>query len=454
MPRPKIVMVGGGSVNWCPTLIRDMILTEALSDAEFRLLDLDGDAAALIATVGRRYAGEWRLGATFRPMTDMNRAFDGADFVVITISTGGLDAMEHDLKIPEKYGIFQTVGDTVGPGGWARSLRNIPVFVNIAETAARRCPRALILNYTNPLATLTRTLAVTTSQPVVGLCHGVFENFEALKRIFNLKREEDISARYCGVNHFFWILDFAVKGRPGYPMLRRKLRGGKRLDDLIGEAYVDPQGHVSYRRLVASELFEENGYLPYFGDRHIVEFLPRYATVTRATLRKYKVARTSVSERRRWLRSRRRRVELLAAGRRPIERVRSRETAADIIAARLTGAQFVDVMNLPNVGQAANLPPGAVVETPGVVNGLGFSPVACGELPPHIRNMVMPHAINQGLTVEAGLTGDWDAACRALAADPLCSHLSLARVRKMARALLEANRKYLPQFFGRKTAKR
>ena len=450
MSPPRIAIVGGGSFTWSPNLLRDIVLMEELRDAEIRLLDIDQRAAEIVAEIGKRYAAEWKLGARFLVTNDIDRAFDGADFIIITISTGGLDAMKHDLVIPARYGIHQTVGDTVGPGGWARGLRNIPVFVELAGKAAKNCPNAMILNYSNPMTTLTKTISMMTSQPVVGLCHGLFACYESLMSIFGLRGEDELCLRYCGINHFFWILDFMVRGRPGYPILRRKLRGEKSLDDLIRGTYVDPHGHAAKRHLVTSELFEEFGYLPYMGDRHICEFFSRYLAPTQDRLREYHLRRTTAGERMAMHRRRRRDAIALAGGKKPLEKTPSRETAADIMAARVANCDFVDVMNLPNVGQIANLPGGAVVETPGVVNMLGFAPLGCVKMPPQLIGLTMPHVINQKMIVEAGIAGDWERAYQALINDPLCSHLTIPRIKKMGRKLLEANRKYLPQFFGRK----
>ena len=454
MPRPKIAVIGGGSFSWSPKLMRDILLKEEIENADVRLLDIDKEAADIISAIGKRLAKDWKLGGTFTPTTDPDRALDGADFVIITISTGGVDAMEHDIKVPERYGIFQTVADSVGPGGWARGLRNIPVFVTIAKRVQKNCPRAMILNYSNPMSTLTRTLSLATPQPVVGLCHGLFQNYRLLINIFGLKSEEELRASYAGINHFFWILDFSVNGRPGYPLLERKLRGGKKLDDLIRTTYVDPHGHASIRRLIASELYEDFGYLPYFGDRHTSEFFSRYLAPDRERLKTYHLVRTSAADRRRKRAVRRKETIALANGSEKMDRTRSRETACDIMAARWANADFIDVMNLPNVGQISNLPYGAVVETPGLVNMLGFAPVAVGPLPDQLVNVVLPHVMNQEFIVEAGLEGDWDRAYQALINDALCAHLPLPKVKRMGRQLLEANRRYLPQFFARRAGKR
>ena len=440
----KITIIGGGSFNWCPTVIRDILQIEGLRSWDFRLLDINPPAARRIAKLGRRMAKEWNLSATFMATDDQEAALKGADFVIITISTGGLGTMAHDLKIPEKFGIYQTVGDTVGPGGWSRALRNIPVFVDLTEKIRRFAPRAFIINYTNPMSTLTRTICLGTDQPAVGLCHGLFEVYDKLKNIFNVKSEKEIRLSIAGLNHFFWVLDLMIQGKDGYKMLRKFLKG-RSLADLAKSG--DLPGVLHSKMKVASELFQRYGYLPYFGDRHTSEFFSNYLTPNRRRLTEYGLVRTSINERKRLHRKQLKRVTDMIAGLEEISPTRSRETAADIIAAVALGREFVDVVNLPNKGQISNLPEGTVVETMGVVNSLGFSPVATGPLPESLLGLTMPHALNQKAIVEAGLTGDWEKAFVALANDPLCSHLNWPRIEKMGTALLRANKKYLPQFF-------
>lgn len=164
----------------------------------------------------------WARGRSIEIEGDPDQALRGADYVLITISTGGLDAMAHDLSIPEAYGIYHTVGDTVGPGGWARTMRNAPVFVDLAQRINRLAPKAVILNYTNPMAQLTKALCLSTTRPVVGLCHGLFENLEFLKQVFELQSEDEIQCTYSGTNHFFWITSLSVKGRDGMELFYAK----------------------------------------------------------------------------------------------------------------------------------------------------------------------------------------------------------------------------------------
>lgn len=439
---PKIVMVGGGSYNWCPRLLCDLIQTPEMEGAEVVLLDPNVQAAEEVRAAGeviaRSLNRRYRLWAT----RDEAEALRGADFVLITISTGGLEAMAYDLSIPETYGIFHTVGDTAGPGGWARALRNVPVFVHLAQQVERYAPRAVVLNYTNPLAVLTGTIARVSGLRVVGLCHGVFENYQVLQKLLDVE-EKDLAVCFGGVNHFFWFLDFAVRGQPGYPLLREKL-AGRALDEALHEGTADALGFHSHHML-CEELFSEYGYLPYVGDRHTCEFLPGYITPNTSSLERYKLVRTSVQERygyrdkaRQWT------LDLISGKAKPS--ARSRETAVDIMLAFWHGRPFMDVVNLPNVGQIDNLPRDAVVETLGVADGLGFRAITTGPLPPVLQQLVAPHCQEQLMVLEAAIKGDRKLALEALMIDPLCAHLSPRQVREMGLELMAATQEWLPQF--------
>jgi alpha-galactosidase len=373
---------------------------------------------------------------------DEAAALTEADFVIITISTGGLEAMAHDLAIPEKYGIYQTVGDTVGPGGWSRTLRNVPVFVHLGEQLARYAPHAVVLNYTNPMASLTATLIEVSGLRTVGLCHGLFENYAALEALFGVE-EQELSLNFGGLNHFFWVLDFAVRGEPGYPLLEERL-GQRSLEAALHDGTVDEHGFHSHQTL-ASELYEQYGYLPYIADRHTSEFLSGYLNSTPEALERYNLKRTTIEERERMRQEARQRALELASGEREPSS-RSRETAVDIIIAVSQHEPFVDVVNLPNEGQIDNVPRGVVVETLGLVDGLGFRPISVGALPPVIERLIAPHCTVLELTLDAALCGDEEMALQALTLDPLCSHLSPAEARAMGRELMQATKKWLPQF--------
>jgi alpha-galactosidase len=363
--------------------------------------------------------------------------------VIITISTGGFDAMAHDIAIPEDYGIYHTVGDTSGPGGWARALRNIPVFVGLAETIGRYAPGAVVLNYTNPMTTLTKVLCDLYPGPAVGLCHGLFENLAFLKELYGLAGEDELSVRYAGLNHFFWITEIRTRKRDILADLNRRLRNSG-VTELRREAYPDPMGFKSFREL-ATELWALTGVMPYLGDRHTCEFFPAYIT-SKKNMRRYKLVRTTVKERRDRRREAIARLQRYARKGVPPEMVKpSRETASDIITAHFTGQSFIDVGNLPNIGQVSSLPLGTVVETAVRVDSCGFAPIAFGDLPEPIQGFVEPWTRVFDMTVEACLRNDVGLALQALRLDPTCAHLTGEQVEEMGLRLIRAHRKFIPK---------
>lgn len=437
----KVVVVGGGSYNWSPTILCDLMHKAGPGACEVVLLDHNLEAASEIKAAMDRVCSDHDKNFRFIVAATEEEAFPEADFVIITISTGGLEMMEHDVSIPDKYGIFQTVGDSVGPGGWSRLLRNIPVFTSLAEKIQRLAPGAVIINYTNPMAGLTGALSQACSLRTVGLCHGLIGTRHYLSRVFGTDMK-DIQARIAGVNHLFWILNFAVEGRDGYGLLKAKLAGGSLLK--FDKASRDPMGFSDKSHVVFAELFEEFGYLTYAADRHTAEYFGRYLCNHRE-IERCKLARTTMQERREILSTSRQFANDLASGKESLPPPSS-ETAADIIRAVTTNTPFVDVVNLPNVGQIDNLPRGAVVETLGTVDSTGFTPVASGSLPRQLQQITLPHCEVQLMTLEAGRTGDRKLALEALALDPLCAHLPFSEVRRMGEELLAATARFLPQF--------
>lgn len=441
--RLKIVIVGGGSVAWAPNVVRDMLLTPSLAHSHFVLLDTNRRASDLTKAFLEKLARELGSKATFTS-TDRRDAMRGADYVVITISTGGLDAMAHDLSIPEKFGIFHTVGDTSGPGGWARLIRNFDVFVSLAKDINRHARGAMVLNYTNPMTTLTDVLARLCHGPVVGLCHGLFENLALLKKLYRCRDENDLALQYGGINHFFWITAARVGRTDILADLTRRLRK-QSFTDLLRFVHRDEMGFTSHRE-VATELFHLSGVMPYLGDRHTCEFFNAYIT-NPANMKRYKIIRTTIAERKA-LRKRmgQRLVDMAQDEIEPSFRKRTRETAADILDAHSQGKVFIDVGNVPNRGQIANLPQGLVVETAVRVDRNGFTPLVFGELPRVPQAFIEPYAHVFPMVVDACFAKDKRMALRALRLDPVCAHLTGRQVNELGERLLGAHRKFIAAF--------
>jgi alpha-galactosidase/6-phospho-beta-glucosidase family protein len=443
MTDTRICFIGGGSYNWMPKLLGDLALTADLSGSVV-LHDINPTALGDIERYGRRVFE--RTGSNFRieTTTDLDRALDGAEFVVVTITTGGLDTMSLDLDIPERYGIFQSVGDTVGPGGLSRALRNVPVMVNIAQTMQRRCPDAWMLNLTNPLTALTRAVTMTTGIKAMGLCHELFGVRGALMRMFG-GSVSDFEMRVAGVNHLIWILNMTIRGRDGLQMVREYSADGRTppLPPARGdwhEPFVD-------RWKLKLKLFELYGALPAAGDRHLAEFFPYYLVEETGQGSDYGVQLTRIAHRRQQVASARSAVQAAIAAPELPQVSRSQEATADIVSAVVNGRSVRTIVNLPNTGQIDNLPRGAVVETLAEITSAGAQPLTVGALPLGVLSTLEPHVVNQELIVRAALEGDRQLALQAMVNDPLVHDARKGEA--ILDELLAAHAEYLPQFQSR-----
>ena len=444
MAHVKLVLVGGGSPAWGPTVLQSILSNDYLDGCQVVLHDVDPQALERNLALAHKFAALAGRRVTFSQTPDQALALEGADYVVVTISTGGLEAMRVDLEVPQRYGLFQTVGDTVGPGGLSRALRNIPVFVHLARAMERHCPQAWMINCSNPLSALTRVVAKETAIRVVGLCHGV----RAVGRNFADFLGADFNGcAYVntGIDHCAWFTDFVVEGRSAQARLEEAgLEAWLALppqeaeqDSTFGALYALRCGLALGRRL---------GALPAIGDRHMVEFLPDFLQGL-DRVEHFGLKRTSIEDRQQGQVRARQRIDRLLAGEETVDfsdRVRfHNDDVAGWIAALDGGPPVEDNLNVPNIGQIPQLPPGAVVETRGVLDATGFRPLA-SPMPPAIEAVVRPHVLRQELTVEAGLEGNFGKALAALQSDPLAGHLD--RVEDMLGQLMAGTKKWLPQF--------
>jgi alpha-galactosidase/6-phospho-beta-glucosidase family protein len=438
---PKIAFVGGGSYQWGPKIILDVALNEELRGGSLVLHDINGEALGDLYEWGTRALAVAQADLKLEKTLRLEEALKGADFVVLSISTGGLDATALDLEIPARYGVVQTVGDTVGPGGLFRGLRNIPVVVEIARAMEEYCPDAVLLNLTNPLTVLTRAVSKATSIRAVGLCHELFSTLGMLSKMFDLP-EKAINVRVAGINHFIWVTDVLVHWRDVTEEAFRRISGGEARELSLSDAAGDTDPFTNTWGF-RTELCRLYGYLAAAGDRHVCEFLPGYLRDEKERER-LDLRVTTVDVRRERLVTDRERVRRMIRGEEAIPTGRSREEISDIMAAMWSGEDSVNIVNLPNTGQVRDLPLGVVVETYGALNGTGASGIVFGELPSPIAALVHPHVFNQEAIVQAGLTGDTNLAFRAFLNDPLVG--SGPDARKMFEEMFEAQREYLPQF--------
>ena len=436
----RICIVGGGSYNWSPTIISDLALTPGVSGV-IVLHDFDESAASDIRALGQRIVEATGAPLTFEVNASLRNALTDADFVVVTITTGGFEATKNDIEIPARYRIAQSVGDTVGPGGLMRGLRNVPVLIDIARTMEQVCPNAWLLNLTNPMTTLVRAVTKITSIKTIGLCHEVFGARRVLTTLF-AGDGEALDYRLAGINHCIWLLDARVGTRDALSLLQAHLLNGGTipLKPFTG-AHMAP---FQDRWTLKLALFDIYGALPAAGDRHLAEFFPTFLDAASGHGAAYDIRLTTVEHRQRMTETARARTRSIVAGDRAWAPEHSEEEVADIIAAIAAGRSHRAVMNLPNTGQIENLPRDAVVETLGTVGASGAHGLPAGRLPPGIQGVVLPHLLNQEMIVEAAMTGDRQLALQALINDPLTRDFRTAPA--MFNELLQAHAAFLPQF--------
>ncbi|GAA2208199.1 alpha-glucosidase/alpha-galactosidase [Nonomuraea monospora] len=416
----KIVFVGAGSVVFTHGLLADLVKFPELHGMRIALHDIDPERLQVAEAVARRITGG---NATVTAHLDRREALEGADFVINMVQVGGYDATVVDFEIPARYGLRQTIADTIGTGGVFRALRTFPLLDALADDINAVCPDTLLLNYTNPMAMNVWYLSGKVRN-VVGLCHSVYWTMRGLADLVSVPYEE-ISYVAAGVNHQAWVLRFERDGEDLYP----------RLD------VEDPQ----LRRRVRIDMYRRLGYYPTETSEHSAEYVPwlmhhdseldrlripvgEYLRVSEENLAEYKRTRDLV----------RGGGELDIAG--------TDEYAPQIIHSVVTGTPRVVYGNVVNDGLISNLPQGCVVEVPCVADATGVRPTAVGALPPQCAALNRAYVSVNELTVRAALEGDPRHVRHALMVDPnTAASLTVDDIWRMADDLTRAHGDLLPE---------
>jgi alpha-galactosidase len=453
----RIVVIGGGSYQWVPKLLVDVANTRSLEDAEIVLHDVDPAPLPRMAEWVERIAELRSIPLTVRTTTDRRDALSDADHVVVTISTGGFASMRHDLEIPRRYGIAQSVGDTVGPGGIARALRNIPVFLDIARDMEDRCPDAWMLNITNPMTTICRAMTRETPIRTVGLCHEVTILQFFLVLLFDADFR-DVDLEVTGVNHLPVVTACRVGDRDGFEMLRELLDDPARareqlavdLPEGIGLRKPSPGPHWTRGDLNAGnrlkfELFRRFGALLAAGDRHLAEFFPGFLTEESHWGGRWGVHLTTIEERERHQGQHQQALDAMFAAS-EISRLPSGELVAATIDSLVTGHPRAMPLNIPNAGQCPDLPADVVVESLCTVDAEGIRGRDRAVAPPVFAEQLRRVVVAQELTVQAAASGRRDDVLAAMLADPLAGRVDFDALGRMTDELLDATRTWLPQF--------
>jgi len=441
---PKIVFIGGGSLIFTRYLTNDILLVPALQDSHIVLMDIDAarleQGRALVQSIIDRKGLKAKLEVTL----DRRQAVTDADYVITTFQQGGLDAYQLDIDIPRKYGVEQCVGDTLGPGGIFRSLRTIPVLLDLCDDMDELAPDALLINYVNPMAANCWGVFDGSGRPVVGLCHSVQGTSEMLARWINVPLEE-IAFTCAGINHQSFFLSFQRGSEDLYPRIWEAIED----PGIYGQepVRIDLMKHFGY--FVTESSGHASEYVPYFRKSLKMiekELVPRFTNPHDAW---FDFGRTGgyLKECQRRQDNAAREYKELIEGVTSLTDKRSHEYGVYIIEAMETNSLTRINGNVPNDGLISNLPEGCCVEVPCLVDGGGVRPTLVGALPPQLAALNRTNINVQELIVEAALTGSKEAVYHAASLDPLTGAVcTLPQIRAMVDEMLQAEERWLPEF--------
>lgn len=437
----KLTFLGAGSTIFARNVIGDCMCSEVLRDSVFALYDIDGErieeSRTILEAIRKNCGGYGRI-ECYVGEENRKEALRGADFVVNAIQVGGYDPCTIiDFEIPKKYGLRQTIGDTLGIGGIMRALRTIPVMQSFADDMAEVCPNALLLNYTNPMAMLSGYMQRYTPVNTVGLCHSVQICSKNLLKALGM--EDKLDGRkelIAGINHMAWLLEIKDKnGVDLYPEIKSRVDAYLAKPDATDKVRMDYIKHFGYYCTESSEHNAE--YNMFYIKSKYPELIQRY----NIPIDEY--PRRCVNQIEGW---RKEYEEILEKGVK--EHTRSNEYASRIMEAIVTGNPYQIGGNVLNKGHLiSNLPEEACVEVPCLVNGSGVHPCSVGALPVQCAAMNMTNINVQLLTIEAAVTGKKEHIYQAAMLDPhTASELDIDTIKKLVDNLIEAHGNYLPKY--------
>ena len=435
----KVVFIGAGSFKFTRKLVRDLLTFPALESAEIALVDINRERLNFARRACEKIIALGNYPATVTATTERRDVLKDADAVCITIFCGGTAVWQHDVLIPEKYGISINIGDTRGPSGIFRMLRTLPTMLAICRDMEDLCPGAILLNYTNPMAMLCHAMQQESGILSTGLCHSVQGTAAMLARWLRIP-PAGLDYVCAGINHMAWYTKLEHRGRDQYPRLKRLVASDETIYEeeivrnemflALGSYVTESSGHNSeynwwFRKrpdLMSQYCNRGNGSNP-----------GRHLHALKAYRRHEKTWKREVRD---WLDSDE-----------PIELERGNEYAASIINAYLGDGLFKFNGNVTNTGLVDNLPEGACVEVPVLAGPRRLEPIPVGPIPNACAILTCLTAQTEMMAVEGCLSGDRDLIYQAIAHDPLtASKLSLAETRTMVDEMFRRNKRFLPQF--------
>src|SRR5512138_166851 len=436
----KITFIGAGSLGFTSELVRDILTFPLLEDSTISLMDIDAERLAWAKKGVEKLIAAGNRPAKVEASLDRAKALKGADVVLTTILAGSTEVWRHDIEIPKKYGVDVSVGDTRGPSGIFRFLRTINPMMDIVRDMEKHCPDAVLLNYTNPMAMLCAALQRQTFIPVTGLCHSVQGTAMMLAEWIGAPFSA-IDYVCAGINHQAWYLEYNCNGQDAYPLIYKA---------------VAERPEVYNEEIVRNEMFLALGYYVTESSGHNSEYnwwfrkrpdlIEKYCTHGTGwnpgeyayILKEYQYNEATWKDQVK---------ERLAKPLTGEDLERGQEYAAYIINALKGGEMFKFNGNVPNTRLITNLPDGACVEVPVVVDKAGFHAIHVGALPPECALLTQLSSGIEEMAITASIEGDPTMVYRAICHDPLtASVLSLAEIRQMTNELFAQHKDYLPQF--------
>lgn len=450
----KIAYVGGGSRGWAWGLMSDLASCDDIS-GDVYLYDIDLEAAQHNEIIGNMFndcegaKSKWQ----YHAVPTAKEAMTDADFVIISILPGTFDEMESDVHTPEKYGIYQSVGDTSGPGGIVRAMRTIPMYEQIAEYVKEYCPKAWVISYTNPMTLCIRTLyRVFPEIKAFGCCHEVFGTqkvlVEALKDICGIEVEDrnEIKVNPVSVNHFTWLTEAKYRNMDLFPIYAEF---AKKYADTGYTRNLDDNWMNNFfacSQKVKFDLFNRYGVIAAAGDRHLAEFCEgKWYLKDPETVRSWGFGLTPVSWRKADLKERLKKSEDYRSGAQKVQIRGTGEEGVQQIRAILGLRELVTNVNMPNVGQMSNMPLGAVVETNAAFRADEVKPVMAGPVPQSIYPLVARICGEQEVLNDAIARRDVEAIFNAFANDPLVT-CSRDEARELFKEMVLNTKEYLASY--------
>jgi len=433
----KIVHIGAGSAGFGKRFLTDVLTRPALQSSTLTLMDVNPENLEVMTTLARRLASQLNSPVTIESTTDRRRALEGADYVIITIVSNGFGPRYREVDIPKKYGVYQSVGCTSGPSGIFRGLRYVPVLLDIAKDVEELCPKALILDYSNPTSIVPWAMAKASNVSFLGLCHSVQHTAMTLARYIGAPYEET-GHWVAGINHQAWFLRFEWNGKDAYSLIHERMQD----PDIYKQDMVRFEMMKFFGYFLTESSYHNAEYVPWFrrNAELIEQWTPAIGQWAKGPIERHEESATQ----------RREQLKREAFGTEPISADPGHEYCISIIDAIESNVPARINGNVINTGLITNLPQGSCVEVPCLVDNMGIHPCYVGDLPPQCAAVNRLRQNQDELAVKGALEGDRKAVEQAIALDPLASSTcTLEQIHDMVTELFAADAPYLPQFNSR-----